>query len=623
MLISCWATAAQDLPRPYFAIPPDLHQDANSITQLEDIAIDIRNINKMLVSKKKIVTILNKSGYRHIGAIAHYDNSRKIKKIEAKVYDEHGMEIEHFKQNDFSDLSAVEGGTLFSDSRKLALRYFPENFPVTVVFEVVSDLDNTAFIEPFLPYKDYYNSVVESKYSIKIRRGATLHTKLMNIDERFEHELNDDSFTITASNLKAIVPESHSPSLIEFVPQVITALDVFSYEGEKGDASSWRNFGNWMEDALFDDINDIDSETKAEIKQLVAPYTTHREKAKVLYQYMQSKTRYISVQVGIGGWKPMRASEVDELGYGDCKALTNYTKSLFEVAGIPAYYTILHSSPIKRDISSDIVSMQGNHAILAVPDGEDMIWLECTSQDTPFGFIGKNASDRDVLIVTPEGGKIVHTKKYTTQENELLTTGLVRLNEEGAIKAEVALISRGVQYGQRSGIDKQTSEIQDEYYKSYWDYIDNITIDKMAFEENKEEVFFKETIAFKALDYARKAGEEIILPLNVLNRSTYAPDRYKNRQRQLKLSLGFMDKDEVEIILPESMSIQFLPERAQVETPYGKYTSEVEKVSDHKLIYRRTFSIEPGTYGPEAYKEYRSFRKKVKRFDDQKIILTQ
>ena len=52
------------------------------------------------------------------------------------------------------------------------------------------------------------------------------------------------------------------------------------------------------------------------------------EKAKIVYKYMQEKTRYISVQVGIGGFKPMLAKDVDRLGYGDCKALSNYTKAL-------------------------------------------------------------------------------------------------------------------------------------------------------------------------------------------------------------------------------------------------------------------------------------------------------
>ncbi|MDP4989490.1 MAG: DUF3857 domain-containing protein, partial [Polaribacter sp.] len=109
---------------------------------------------------------------------------------------------------------------------------------------------------------------------------------------------------------------------------------------------------------------------------------------------MQQKTRYISVQIGIGGWEPIAANLVDDVGYGDCKGLTNYTKALLDVADVTAYYTVVYADD-RIDVDKDFSSLQGNHVILNIPNNGKDVWLECTSQTMPFGFLGDFTDDRD------------------------------------------------------------------------------------------------------------------------------------------------------------------------------------------------------------------------------------
>lgn len=87
-----------------------------------------------------------------------------------------------------------------------------------------------------------------------------------------------------------------------------------------GSASNWEELGRWFYHDLYKNQVQLPEKTKEQMKQLTKNATTDKEKARLIYQYMQDKTRYISVQLGIGGFMPTKAEEVDRVGYGDCKA---------------------------------------------------------------------------------------------------------------------------------------------------------------------------------------------------------------------------------------------------------------------------------------------------------------
>ncbi len=79
------------------------------------------------------------------------------------------------------------------------------------------------------------------------------------------------------------------------------ALNNFKTDGVNGNYTNWSEFGSWMNNALLKDRDVIDEATKNKVLELVKGVEDPLEKAKIVYQFMQNKTRYISVQVGIGG----------------------------------------------------------------------------------------------------------------------------------------------------------------------------------------------------------------------------------------------------------------------------------------------------------------------------------
>ena len=156
-----------------------------------------------------------------------------------------------------------------------------------------------------------------------------------------------------------------------------------------------------------------------------------REFVGEVYSHMQAKTRYVSIQLGIGGFQSLPASLVDEKGYGDCKALTTYMKSMLDSKGINSNYILVRAGSDVPDVKKEFPSNQFNHVFLGIPTEQDTILIECTSQASPVDYIGTFTDDRNVLWVEKGGSKIIRTPTYSEDDNKIIKEATVFIDEEG------------------------------------------------------------------------------------------------------------------------------------------------------------------------------------------------
>jgi hypothetical protein len=605
-----------------FTIPDNLKQNANAVVRLNEVYVLLESPSEMVITEKRIITVLNSQGDDSVDAFVHYDNNVKIKDLEVLVYNQLGVNIKKIKKNDFKDVSAVDGGTLYSDSRVKYLEYTPISYPYTIEFTCETVTNNTAFIPSFSPVYDDFLSVENSTYTIVYPESINIRKKEKNL-ERIELDKDEANGKLVykAKNIEAFKPEDYSPAFFKIAPKVLFASKQFTLEGVYAEVEDWESFGKWMYQDLIKNTYDLPESTITMINNLVKDETNDIDKAKKIYQYVQDKTRYISVQVGIGGWKPFNASEVDKLGYGDCKALTNYTMSLLKAAGVESNYSVVYAGSSQRSLENDFAAMQGNHVILSIPNNDETLWLECTSQKLPFGFIGDFTDDRDVLVITPEGGKIQHTKKYTTQENLQNTIGSYIVLNNGDIEVKVNVKSEGIQYDDKYWLETETERDLDTYYKKRWKYVNGITINKMQITNDKSAITFNEAIDFNATGYSKIIGSRMLLTLNALNRTINVPDRYRDRKQPFEIKRGFVDKDEIEITLPTDFKIESLPKPVVIKNKFGSYSTEINIKDEKMLVYKRVFTINDGEFQKEDYDSFREFYKEVSKQDNAKVAL--
>jgi len=428
-----------------------------------------------------------------------------------------------------------------------------------------------------------------------------------------------ESMTWTFLNLKPDQIESNGPGSEEVVARLLVAPTEFEFSGYAGTMKTWSDYGKWQQ-SLNKDRNILPEQTKNKIKELTKNLPTDEEKVKAVYEYVQNKTRYVGIQLGIGGWQPFPASVVDEVGYGDCKGLSNYTVALLQAAGIKGYYTIIRGGRNERAINPEFPSNQFNHIVVSVPNGKDTLWLECTSQTNPFGYQGKFTEDRWALMVTEDGGKLVRTINYRPEQNVQSRTAEVRLDEAGNAKAKIRTTSKGLQYENGnleyyiSSPDKQKKWIEANTK------IPNFNIDTYSVKENKGKLPSAIVNLNLTLNrYASVSGKRLFITPNLMNRWSHVPEKMIERKTDVVTRSNFIDYDTIVFNLPENLYPEFLPEPVKINSKFGEYEASFN-FDAGKVTYIRRVKVWKGRFPKETYNEFVDFYKNVSKADNVKLV---
>ena len=619
------ATKAQKIEYSALNIADSLKDNANAVVRLNQVDIIIASQREMKINTLRVITVLNEKGLSAIDAVENYNKRTVIKDIEATVYDILGREIKKIKRKDFKDESAAGGSTLFSDSRYLYLDYTPIQYPFTVVYKSELQTSTTAFIPQWYPFSNYYVSVEKSILNVIYPDNLGFKKMEYNFGDFTIQKTVDTPTQLSYSATKIAVQkmEDYTPAFSSIFPKVMMGLEQFHLEGVDGKAKTWKEFGEWYASQILSGTTALPDETKAKMKALVGDEKDPIKKARLIYDYVQKKSRYVSIQVGIGGWKPMLATDVDRLGYGDCKALTNYTKALLAAVDVPSYNVILYGDTTKKNIQTDFVSMQGNHMILAIPNGNNYTWLECTSQDDPFGFQGSFTDDRDVLVVKPDGGEIVHTDVYDDNTNSQVSTGKYAISASGDLMGTIAIVSRGSQFVNKATLENDQPLERDNHYKGYWRNIQNLKLKSIAFANDKVKVSFTENVELSAANYGNLSGGKMMFAVNAYNQYLGSVKRIRNRKNPFEIHRGYLDRDQITIELPEGFSIEYMPTNFELKNKFGAYALEFIKKDKNSITYKRSLFINKGIYTASEYDDYRLFMEQVAKNDNAKMILTQ
>lgn len=602
------------------SIPEELKKNAYVVVRSSTSDFSINSIDNIEIAENNVWTIMSKEGDSYSRVIIPYDKSTKVSDIKVTVFGENGKEIKTYSKKDFSDYSHTPSFGLYVDDRVLVLNINPISYPYTIKSSYKVSSANTVFINNFVPVNGFNISVENAAARFINKSGIKLRSKISNTDfAKINANESTAELSYNLKNFPALKEEKYSPSIDYLLPKVEFALDRFNLEGKQGDLNTWDSFGKWYYENLLVPSTIITPELKTEVAALNLSGSTE-EKVRKIYHYMQDKTRYVFVAMGIGGWMPMNADEVRKKGYGDCKALTNYMRAMLDIAGIPSYYAVIKSDSSPERFDSGFPKMGGNHVILMVPDGNKNIWLENTNQKIAFNHLGYNTTNRNVLAVSNSGIKLVETPNYAAGESKELIKSKIKLKEDNSIDVTTDFKYTGGQYDFHMPLIGLSGKEKNDALKEKYGNLKFKDLEVKNFKNERDFAEITYGVSFSAADYSKKIGEDFLfraVPFFDFELNTNDTER----KLPFEIAFAYQDDYEMEFEAPEGYIFSEIPNASENSSEFGIYKIDY-KITDNKLIVHRIISLNRGVYPKEKYKSYLEFRKKTINSDNAKILMT-
>lgn len=610
---------AQKTDYSVLTIPEELKKDANDVVRMDYTRLVVSSKEEATLHFKYAVTLMNSNSRKNVRHIS-YDKNIKINGLSARIYDAFGKPVKSFDKNDFTDQSAIDGSTIYSDNRVKFIELSHSSYPYTVEFEYQKNFKGILYY-PDCYIQDFNSSLENLNFIVEMPSELELLYKAKNID--IEPEINQNGKTTTyqwiVQNRPAFKSEDFMPSPDQILPYIQISPRVFQYGHYKGEATSWQSLGQFFYD-LNKGKDALSPEMAGMVKELTAGLKTNQEKIEVLYRYLQENTRYVSVQLGIGGWQTFEAGYVEKNKYGDCKALSNFMLSLLKEAGISTQLAIIYRDEESRTIvDENFPALFGNHMLLYVPS-ED-IWLECTSNHYPVNYLGASNDNRSVLLLTTDGGKLTTSPVFNPSDNTQFSTAEITIADDGSAGIVSTIFTKGPKHEIYREIEHYlTNEDFKEYFLQSSD-LPAFNIEKLEVKSQKDipEAQLDYTLTVKS--YATNAGKRLFIPLNKINAFDDVPPPTDKRIHPVEIIRGYREVDNVTFKLPEAYEVESIPEAIiDIQTDYGKYASKIE-VSDSTLTYHRTLEVQAVKLPPGEYDQFRDFYKEIAKADGMKIVL--
>ncbi|MCF7916232.1 MAG: DUF3857 domain-containing protein [Candidatus Omnitrophica bacterium] len=602
-------------------------QAADFISEIEDEASIILSVDEsfeVLPNQTSLSTIhvikqvLKERGKQSAEVDIGYDSTYEKVELEyARTITKEGKVI-YAGQENIRDVSRYLDFPLYSNSRAFIVSMPAVDIGAYLEYKVkiysskLIDKDNFNFIyrvrEKQPIFKAKFQLTIPEKKEIDIKFFNQRLAKGLDLSPNVVKKLGKKIYNWKFKRLKPIVSEYNMPP----VSYVNPAFLVSSF-------SSWQDIYQWWF-SLYRDKLKLNLEIKNFLSTLIKDKKSKIDKAKTIYEYVAKNIRYVAVEYGDSGYEPHSAINVFVNKYGDCKDQAILLVALLQEAGLDAYPVLIPTQRI-YPIDKDFPSVTFNHAIAAVKIDDQFVFMDPTSNTTPFGQIPLADQNRRVLLFLENNYKIIKTPG--SKENGIVYSMDIDIgpDQNAMIRRKVSSLGyfassyRGyLQYSHPLRIKEDISQkmIEISPFSKLIDY--EI--------KNKDDLDKRPVLTYTFIgdDFLNPAGlYRVLKPLDQIKLKDSLISKEK-RKFPIDFQGIFSKTAYVNINLPSSLEVKYLPESQSLDNKWFSLEIDYKNIGKTIKFYQK-FKVKRRFVKKDDYQLFRKDFKKALYYLRSQVIL--
>jgi hypothetical protein len=474
--------------------------------------------------------------------------------------------VRKIKVTDSKTINSQQDWIFYDDAKQTMFDYSGASVGANSHLDYEIQHTDAHLLTPF--YFDRYFPVINGELKIIFPEEVSVKYVIKGNhaqDVKFQEQRKKGkvTYTFSVTNFQDDKRYADAPEAPYYATHIIYYVD--KYKNAKGE---WINFQSGTDDLyknsykFIKDVNkELDNTLKKTTDSLIAGIKSPREKAKKVYQWVQTNIKYVAFEEGMGGFVPREANLVCSRRFGDCKDMTSILTAMLNYAQIQAYFTWIGTRDIPYDYTEIPLAIVDNHMICTIKLDNDYIFLDGTASSCEFGIPPYQIQGKQAMISLGENDyKIVRVpvmeKTYTQYDD----TTFLELSDRGLSgKIHTKLTGyMAITFGDALSIRNEKEN--DDYFKNRFQRGSNKTkLSDFQVERSKENNQFDVRASIKIPDYAKKIGDEWYLNMNLYKWYEHQEIDYPKRKVPIEFNFKKTARYVTVLKIPDGYKIGYIP----------------------------------------------------------------